>query len=70
MKRITRTITQRNYERGEDVSVTFYLDQNGHWTRDQALAGAFEDAEAEQRVRRIPHAELESIENKQENGDV
>jgi hypothetical protein len=67
MKRITRTYNDHVTHRPERV----WLDQTGHWTHDKALVGEFEDYEASRRVRRIPHAELESIENKpQENGDA
>lgn len=65
MKRITR-VTHAGVNVGERV----WLDQFGHWTRDEAQAFAFDDDEAAKRVRRIPHAELESIENKQETTNV
>ncbi len=65
MKRITR-VTRAGSNVGERV----WLDANGHWTRDVAQAGEFDDDEASKRVRRIPHAEVESIENKQEQSDV
>jgi hypothetical protein len=59
MKRITRTTRA-----GTNVGERVWLDASGHWTRDVAQAFAFEDDEASKRVRRIPHAEVESIENK------
>lgn len=67
MKRITRTMRT---SRHSGVEERVWLDKDGHWTRNVEHAGEFEDDDASRRVRRIPHAELESIENKsQESGN-
>lgn len=50
MKRITRTIP------GDESGARVWLDQYGHWTRDETRAFEFPDAEANERIKRIPHA--------------
>jgi hypothetical protein len=65
VKRITRTI--RNLTREEPERV--WLDQYGHWTKDEALAFEFSDDEASRRIKRIPHATLDE-KKQQENVDA
>jgi hypothetical protein len=64
MKRITR-VTHAGHDKGARV----WLDQFGHWTRDESLAFEFSDDEANRRVKRIPHAELDD-KKQQENVDA
>jgi hypothetical protein len=60
MKRITRLINA-----GPDEGERVWLDQFGHWTRDSALAFAFEDDEASRRIKRLMHATTEDVEETQ-----
>jgi hypothetical protein len=54
MKRITRLIRA-----GDEAGARVWLDGNGSWTKDPDQAFEFEDAEAEKRLKRLPHAETE-----------
>jgi hypothetical protein len=65
MKRISR-ITHAGAEKGTRV----WLDQWGHWTRDEALAHSFPDDEANKRIKRIPHATVEDVAPNEEKNDV
>lgn len=58
-KRITRQI-----DAGPDTGQRVWLDQYGHWTKDEKLAFEFDEDEAAKRIKRIPHAETI---DKQEN---
>jgi len=55
MKQITRLDVFKN---------RVWLTEEGRWTRDQSKAFAFDDGEAERRLKRLPKAEAKSIENK------
>lgn len=54
LKIITRVLAK-----GTDNERHFYLDQDGKWIRNAEFAFQFEEAEANKRVRRIPHALIE-----------